>query len=54
MPMYINNEEPMHYYQQYRPQRRYGPGKFLLDCFMTFFTGGLWLIWIFIREMRNH
>jgi len=34
--------------------RRYGIGNFLLDCFMTCVTSGLWLIWIFIREMRRH
>lgn len=26
---------------------------FLGDCFMTVITGGLWLIWVFVREMRN-
>jgi len=36
-----------------RPPRRYGLGRFLFDCFMVFLTGGLWLIWIFAREMRN-
>lgn len=36
-----------------RPPRRYGVLRFLFDCTMFFFTGGLWLIWIFIREMRN-
>lgn len=33
--------------------RRYGFGNFLFDMFMIFLTGGLWLIWIFIREMRR-
>ena len=32
---------------------RYGIGNFLLDIFMTCVTGGLWLIWIFVREMRR-
>jgi hypothetical protein len=32
---------------------RYGLGSFILDIFLTFLTGGLWLIWIFIREMRG-
>lgn len=27
---------------------------FLFDIFMVFLTGGLWLIWIFVREMRRH
>ena len=26
---------------------------FLADCILTLVTGGLWLIWIFVREMRN-
>lgn len=26
---------------------------FLLDCTLTMLTGGLWLIWIFIREIRS-
>ena len=33
--------------------RRYGFFNFLLDCTLTILTGGLWLIWIFIREMRR-
>lgn len=35
------------------PHRHYGFFKFLGDCFMTLITGGFWLIWVFIREMRN-
>jgi len=34
-------------------RRRYGLGSFLLDVILTCLTGGLWLIWIFCREMRN-
>lgn len=34
-------------------RRRYGFLNFLGDIFMTTITGGLWLIWIFVREMRN-
>lgn len=33
--------------------RRYGLFNFLFDCFMVTITSGLWLIWIFIREMRR-
>jgi len=33
--------------------KRYGIFKFTGDIFMTIITGGLWLIWIFIREMRG-
>jgi hypothetical protein len=35
-----------------RPRRRYGIFRFGFDLFMTAITGGLWLIWIFVREMR--
>jgi hypothetical protein len=34
-------------------RKRYGFWKFVGDVFMTLITYGLWLIWIFIREMRN-
>jgi hypothetical protein len=37
--------------QQYRP---YGFWRFLLDIFMVCATGGFWIIWIFVREMRGH
>lgn len=33
--------------------RRYGCLNFLFDVMMVILTGGLWLIWIFVREMRN-
>lgn len=31
----------------------YGVMKFVFDIIMVVLTGGLWLIWIFIREMRR-
>ncbi len=34
-------------------KKRYGFFHFLLDCVLTLITGGLWLIWIFVREMRR-
>lgn len=34
-------------------RRPYGFWKFIGDCFMTLITCGLWLIWIFVREMRG-
>jgi hypothetical protein len=34
-------------------QSSYGFFKFIGDCFMVFLTCGLWLIWIFVREMRK-
>lgn len=36
-----------------RPRKRYGFFSFLFDCVMTLVTGGLWLIWVFVREMRG-
>lgn len=31
----------------------YGCFSFLFDILLTLITGGLWLIWIFVREMRR-
>lgn len=33
--------------------RRYGFTNFVGDAFMTCMTGGFWLIWVLIRELRN-
>lgn len=38
---------------QSAPKRKYGFWKFMGDCFMTLLTQGLWLVWIFVREMRH-
>lgn len=35
------------------PRRRYTIFSFLFDIILCLLTGGLWLIWIFVREMRN-
>lgn len=37
----------------YRCCNRYGFFNFLWDAIMFVLTSGLWLIWIFIREMRG-
>ena len=34
-------------------RKRYGFWNFALDVFMTALTSGLWLIWVFVREMRG-
>lgn len=34
-------------------RKRYGCMAFIFDVFMTFLTGGIWLIWVFCREMRG-
>jgi len=36
-----------------RNRRPYTIGSFLLDVLLSFVTGGIWLIWIFVREMRR-
>jgi len=33
--------------------KKYGLAKFFVDATLTVVTGGLWLIWIFVREMRT-
>lgn len=38
----------------YCHHRHYGFFNLLLDLFMISITGGLWLVWIFIRETRRH
>lgn len=46
-----------HHYQQNfyvgKESKSYGFFGFVFDCLMTFVTGGLWLIWVFVREMRR-
>lgn len=32
--------------------RKYGFWNFIGDVILSCLTGGLWLIWIFVREMR--
>lgn len=34
-------------------RRPYGFFAFVGDVFMTIITLGLWLIWVFVREMRR-
>ena len=33
--------------------RKYGFWNFIGDAILTLLTGGIWLIWIFVREMRR-
>ena len=33
--------------------KKYGIGSFIFDVVLTLLTGGLWLIWVFVREMRK-
>lgn len=34
-------------------QKKYTIFSFLFDIIMVILTGGLWLIWIYVRENRN-
>lgn len=34
-------------------RKKYGFFNFVFDCILTVITGGLWVIWIFVREMRK-
>lgn len=36
-----------------KPVKQYDFPAFMGDLFMLVITGGLWLIWIFVREMRR-
>ena len=44
----------MFYGACYPPPKKYGFFHIVFDLFMIGITCGLWLIWIFVREMRNH
>ncbi len=35
-------------------RNKYGLGNFAVDAILTMLTGGLWLIWIFVRETRKN
>jgi hypothetical protein len=41
------------YKTSYKVQKSYGLFNFLVDATLTVLTGGLWLIWVFCREMRK-
>lgn len=41
------------YQTNYVVRKPYGCLGFLGDIVMIVLTGGLWLIWIFVREMRR-
>jgi len=34
-------------------KKKYKFRNFLFDILMTCLTGGFWLIWVFVREMRK-
>lgn len=35
-------------------KKKYGLGGFLLDCFLTVITGGLWLVYLLIKYLRSN
>jgi hypothetical protein len=41
------------YRESVHVRKPYGCLAFIFDVVMTIITGGLWLIWIFVREMRG-
>lgn len=51
LPQHVNHAR--HNYQGVPIMRKYNVFNFLLDIILVCFTGGLWLIWIFCREMRR-
>lgn len=36
-----------------KKKKKYGFFRLLLDLILTLLTGGLWLIWLLIRYLRN-
>lgn len=40
-------------YVRYVVRPKYRIRSFFFDLFMIAITGGLWLLWIFVREMRQ-
>lgn len=34
-------------------KKKYGPGRFLLDLFLGFATGGIWWAWMLFRYLRT-
>ena len=42
-----------HFYGYTPPRKTYRLRNFLFDLLLVFITGGFWLIWIFVREMRK-
>lgn len=51
--IYIEDRPVQRIYVPVPKRRRYGAFKFLVDATMTLLTSGLWLIWVFVREMRR-
>lgn len=56
-PLAVESTAPDRYFNNLEKdtimRRHYGIINFIFDVFMTIITSGLWLIWIFVREMRR-
>lgn len=48
---YLGAESEVHDF--FVPRKKYGFLKFMGDILMTLLTHGVWIIWIFVREMRK-
>lgn len=50
---YDDSSHPVYIPVPVNQRKQYGFFKFVVDCALVFITGGFWLIWIFVREMRK-
>lgn len=50
--IYSEDSSPSVVYAK-KKRKKYGLFSFLFDVIMIVITGGFWLIWIFVREMRK-
>lgn len=49
----VFSRQTIHYHDYTVRRKSYGFFSFVGDVIMTLITGGFWLIWIFVREMRR-
>lgn len=50
---FYDDSPPQRVYVPVRRRKRYGFFGFLFDCTLAVLTSGLWLVWVFVREMRR-
>lgn len=51
--MFMDDHHYQHNFYTGDSRKSYGLLKFIGDLIMVMLTSGLWLIWIFVREMRR-
>lgn len=51
--MYMDDHHYQHNFYTNDGRKSYGFFSFLFDIIMVVITGGFWLLWIFVREMRR-